>query len=362
MPRRSCLAGCARGAKTGYSFANVFILKENENVEPIRVAQMGLGAVGCGIVQTALGRSQLRVVGAIDVDPAKAGRDLGEILGADAPLNIPVQGSLAEVLDAQPVDVVLQATGSHIPDVVGQLTEIAAAGCNVVSTCEELAYPWLRHPELAREIDAKARECGVTILGTGVNPGFIMDTLVLVATAVCGDVRRIVSTRVVAARERRLALQQKIGSGMAEADFRQLAARGEIGHVGLRESFYLIAAGLGWEIGDLEETIDPVRAEQRIATERFDIAAGQVAGIHQTVRGQSAGRELVLDLTMSMAAAESRDSIEVDATPPMHLEVVGGTHGDQATWSMVANMVPRVAEAPPGLLTMLDAGLPRAIG
>ena len=331
-------------------------------MKPIRVVQMGLGAVGCGIAQTALGRSQLQVVGAIDVDPAKVGRDLGEILGRDDSLGIPVTASLRDVLDSQSVDVVLQATGSHIPDVADQLKDIAAAGCNVVSTCEELAYPWLRHPALAREIDAKARECGVTILGTGVNPGFIMDTLVLVATAVCSDVRRIASTRVVAARERRLALQQKIGSGMKEADFRQLAARGEIGHVGLRESFSLIAAGLGWEIRNPQENIEPVCAEEKISTEHFNIAAGQVAGIHQTVRGLSEGRELVLDITMSMAAGESKDSITIEADPPMRLEVVGGTHGDQATWSIIANMAPRVAEAHAGLLTMLDSGLPRAIG
>ncbi len=331
-------------------------------MKPIRVVQMGLGAVGCGIAQTALGRSHLQVVGAIDVDPAKAGRDLGEILGRDDSLGIPVTASLRDVLDSQSVDVILQATGSHIPDVADQLKEIAAAGCNVVSTCEELAYPWLRHPALAREIDAKARDCGVTILGTGVNPGFIMDTLVLVATAVCSDVRRIASSRVVAARERRLALQQKIGSGMEEADFRQLAARCEIGHVGLRESFSLIAAGLGWEIRNPQENIEPVCAVEKISTEHFNIAAGQVAGIHQTVQGLSEERELVLDLTMSMAAGESKDSITIEADPPMRLEVVGGTHGDQATWSIIANMAPRVAEAHAGLLTMLDFGLPRAIG
>ena len=331
-------------------------------MEPIRVVQMGLGAVGCGIAQTALGRSQLQIVGAVDVDPAKVGKDLGEILGKNCPLGIPVAASLRDVIDAQPVDVVLQATGSHIPDVAGQLMDIAAAGCHVVSTCEELAYPWLRHPALAREIDAKARDCGVTILGTGVNPGFIMDTLVLVATAVCSDLQRIKSTRVVAARERRLALQQKIGSGMEEAEFRQLAAQGEIGHVGLRESFHLIAAGLGWEIAEPHETIAPVCATERITTGEFDIAPGQVAGIYQTLQGASHGRELVLDLTMSMAAAESRDSILIEANPPIHLEVVGGTHGDQATWSILANMVPRVVEAAPGLLTMLDFGLPRALG
>ena len=137
------------------------MLKERETVEPIRVVQMGLGAVGCGIAQAALGRSQLRMVGAIDVDPAKVGKDLGEFLGSDSTLGVPVAASPGDVLGAQAVDVVLQATGSHIPDVVDQLKELAEAGCNVVSTCEELAYPWLRHPELAREIDAKARECAV---------------------------------------------------------------------------------------------------------------------------------------------------------------------------------------------------------
>lgn len=331
-------------------------------MEPVRVVQMGLGAVGCGIARTALACPQLRVVGAIDVDPDKVGRDLGEILDAPDSLGIPVRDSLAQALDAQPADVVLQATGSHVPAVAGQLEEIAAAGCHVVSTCEELAYPWVRHAALAREIDAAARAHGVSILGTGVNPGFIMDSLVLMATAVCSDVRRIVSTRVVAARERRLALQQKIGSGMEEAAFRDLAARGEIGHVGLRESFLLVAAGLGWELDGFDETIEPVLAEQPITTEHFKIAAGQVAGNHQTIRGASAGRELALDLTMSMAVDQSRDSVEVDANPPMRVEIVGGTHGDQATWSIIANMAPRVVEAPAGLLTMLDVGLPRALG
>lgn len=169
-------------------------------MEPIRVVQMGLGAVGCGIARTALARSQLEVVGAIDVDPHKAGKDLGAVLGIEKPLGIPVCASLAEALAAQPAEVVMQATGSHIPAVAAQLQEIAAACCHVVSTCEELAFPWLRHPGAARDIDAAARAHGVTILGTGVNPGFIMDSLVLMATAVCSDVRRIVSTRVVAAR------------------------------------------------------------------------------------------------------------------------------------------------------------------
>lgn len=331
-------------------------------MEPIRVVQMGLGAVGCGIVRTALQRSSLHVVGAIDVDPAKVGRDLGDTLGTEEPIGVAVDASLSDVLNNQPVDVVLQATGSHIPQVAAQLSEIAEAGCHTVSTCEELAYPWLRHPALARKIDAEARANGVTVLGTGVNPGFVMDTLVLVATAVCSDVRRIAATRVVAARERRLALQQKIGSGMDEAAFQLLAERDEIGHVGLRESFQLVAAGLGWDIQDLQESIEPVRAESRITTEHFDIAAGQVAGIHQVIRGESEGRELMLDLTMSMAASESVDRISIEANPPLHLDVVGGTHGDQATWSIIANMVPRVAEAPAGLLTMLDAGLPRATG
>ena len=149
---------------------------------------------------------------------------------------------------------------------------------------------------------------------------------------------------------------------MEVAAFRELAARGEIGHVGLQESFFLVAAGLDWDLANFEESIEPVVAEAPIATEHFAIAPGQVAGNHQTFRGTSAGRELVLDLTMSMAVAESRDTIEVDANPPMRVAVVGGTHGDQATWSIVANMAPRVVEAPPGLLTMLEVGLPRALG
>ena len=196
------------------------------------------------------------------MDPAKVGRDLGEILGTDESLGTPVTASLRDVLDSQSVDVVLQATGSHIPDVADQLKEIAAAGCNVVSTCEELAYPWLRHPALAREIDAKARECGVTILGTGVNPGFIMDTLVLVATAVCSDVRRIASTRWWRRASGAWRCSKRSVPAWKRRTFANWRPGARLGTWACGNLSQLITAGLGWEIRNPQENIEPVCAER----------------------------------------------------------------------------------------------------
>jgi hypothetical protein len=329
-------------------------------MQRIRVAQMGLGAVGCGILQTARQRAGLAVVGAIDVDPAKQGKDLSEVLGSGERTGILVQPSLKEVLARTGVDVVLHATGSHVPQVFPQLTEIVQAGVNVVSTCEELAYPFVRHPQLSTELDRLAKAHGVRILGTGVNPGFVMDTLVLASTAVCSNVRRVHVTRLVAARQRRLALQKKIGSGLSVAEFQSLVAKGQMGHVGLLESLHLVASGLGWKLAKAEESIVPVLADRWVETPHLTIAPGQVAGIHQVAYGTTGEQEIVLDLTMSMLEESGRDAIQIEATPPVQVEVVGGVHGDQATWSIVVNMVPWLLQAPPGLRTMQDITLPRA--
>jgi len=304
-----------------------------------RVIIFGVGAIGSQVVQLAAGREELSIVGAVEADPAKVGRDLGEVAGLGRRLGLPVLGEEALATDAQ---VVLHATASYLEEVYPQLARAVAAGKNIISSCEELSYPWEGRGELAAKLDEMARERGVTILGTGVNPGFLMDILPLVLVGACWRVERIAVTRVVDLATRRPPLHRKMGVGLPLPDFHRLAARGALGHVGLRQSAAMLAAALGWRLEGAQEELEPV----------VDGRTGMAAGLRQVLRGFVQGREaLRLELEMALGAQEPRDVIAIEGTPPITLTIPGGLHGDLATAALMVNAVPAVVEAPAGLIT-----------
>src|ERR1700722_6680191 len=238
-------------------------------------------------------KSSIEIIGAIDSDPAKAGRDLGDVVeGADAPWGVPITDDAEAMLGESP-DVVVHCTSSYLPDVADQLLACLAAEACVVSTCEELAYPFRKHPEIAAKLDAEAKTWGVALVGTGVNPGFVMDKLVLTLSAAAQRVDSARVTRVVDASQRRLPLQKKIGAGMSASEFREQVAAGIIKHHGLPESVAMVSDGLGLGVDEITETIEPIIAEQAVATKFLEVAAGQVAGVHQIARGMAAGREKI---------------------------------------------------------------------
>jgi len=311
-----------------------------------RTLLFGLGAIGIGIGQYAAKRGDVELVGAVDSAPTVAGRPLYDVLEADAAgrPNPKVYADAGAALAETKPRVVLHATGSYLPDVLPQLIECARAGANVVSTCEELSYPWLRHPELAKQLDAEAKANGVTILGTGVNPGFVMDTLVVALSAACQDVRHVRLARIVDVAKRRIQLQRKVGVGITPDEFRAKVATGRFGHVGLKESCWLIAEGLGWRLDSLDETIDPIAD-----------AAGNGIGMRQTATGRAGGRTVIEALVqMSAGADRPRDEIEIDATPPVRATIEPGVMGDTATAAIIVNAIDRVVSHGPGLVTMLD--------
>jgi 4-hydroxy-tetrahydrodipicolinate reductase len=232
----------------------------------VRVIGYGVGPIGGEALRHALRTPWIRVVGAIDNDPAKAGRDLGEVLDLGQALDIGVAGNASACLARLPADVVIHCAGSRLPAIRDHLMACLAAGLPVVSSAEELLFPAFRHPALAEEIDRMARERGVAVLGTGVNPGFVMDLLPLVCTGVCRDVRRIEVERVVDAGTRRLPLQRKVGAGLTPGEFREEVEAGRLGHVGLVDSLAFVADALGWAIGEVKESIDPILAEADVQT------------------------------------------------------------------------------------------------
>ncbi len=333
--------------------------------QKLRVIQYGVGPIGARMVRLMLEKPSLQVVGAIDIDPAKAGCDLGEVAEAGRPLGVTISADAQSVLRLGP-DVVVHTTSSYLEKVADQLMQCLRAGLHVVSTCEELAYPFHKYPELSRRLDQVARENNVSLLGTGVNPGFAMDKLVLVLAAAATRVDSARVTRVVDASQRRLPLQQKIGAGMTPEEFRRQVAAGIIKHHGLPESVAMVADGLGLPVDEITETIEPVLAPEPVRTEFLRVETGQVAGVHQIARGMGGGREKVYhELQMFVGARQPRDTVELTGEPGLTLTVPGGIHGDYATAAVAVNSIPAVVQARPGLLTSRDipmgylAGRPR---
>ncbi len=321
---------------------------------PVPVIVMGLGFIGQEIAKAAAASEEVQLVGAVDLDPGKVGRPLGALIGSDA-TRVEVTRDVGALLKKHKGAVVLQATGSKLEQVAPQLFELFKLGASVVSTCEELSFPFLRYPELAEKLDRAAAKAGVAVLGTGVNPGFVLDRLVACAGQVCGPVQHVRAVRVVDARTRREALQRKIGAGLTEAAFDALADRDGIGHVGLVESAALTALGLGIDCDDFEEELVPVIAEEDILGAAVPVKAGQVAGVSQTVLGLADGQERVrLELTLAVGAEPPEDRITIDSDVRVELQIKGGIAGDRATANTVVNAAPRVSAAEPGLLTVLE--------
>ena len=328
-----------------------------------KVVQFGLGPIGIETAKTILEKStsgNVQLVGAIDIDPAKVGKDLGEILGNSSPLGIIVSDKAEEVLRATQPDVVLHTTSSFLERIYPQLEVCIKSGVHVVSSAEELFFPYDRHPKLSKELDELAKKYNVSVLGTGVNPGFVMDTLALVATGVCTRVRSVRIERVVDASKRRLPLQRKIGAGFSVQEFEEKKKTGTFGHIGLRESLLFVADGLNWTLETIDETLQPMVASADVQTPYLSVQKGQVTGIHHSVSGRSNGTmKLSLDLKMYVGATDPHDTVFVDGDPPIELVIRNGVFGDSATVAALVNAIPLVVGATPGLKTMKDLAIPR---
>ena len=329
----------------------------------IRVIQFGLGAIGQAAARFVLERENLQLVGAVDANPQFTGQDLGRVAGVGRDLGLPVTETLEETLRRTDAEAVIHCTGSSFAAVFPQLEEIVGHNLHCVTSCEEALTPWYRHPDLANELQTQCVSHSVSVLGTGVNPGFVMDTLAVVSTAVCQRVDAVRLLRVVDAGTRREALQRKVGAGMDRAQFEALVAEGKMGHVGLRESLVFVGQALGWSLDQIGETVEPMIASGSIQTPYLSVLRGQVTGVRQVARAERADQPgveaLRLELQMYVGATAPRDEIEIAGNPPVRVTVPGGTPGDVATPALLVNMLPAVVAAVPGLQTMATLPLPR---
>lgn len=325
----------------------------------LRIVSTGLGPIGLAAARLLLEKTSLKLVGAVDPDPAKVGKDIGELLEGP-PVGIQVEADAQKLYQRLQPDAIIHCTSSFVPRVVEQLETAVAHGVNVVSSSEELLVPDHRHPELAARLHRAAQAGGATILGTGVNPGFVMDFAAVVGSAVCWRVRAIRCRRVVDAGTRRLPLQQKVGAGLTVEEFKAKEEAGGFGHIGMEESVVLLGRALGWKLDRVEQTLAPVIADREHATRFLKVAPGQVTGIRNVGCGWLAGQPVIeLDLTMAVGSENPRDEILLDSDPPVRLVFEGGVAGDEATAAILVNNLHNVVAAPAGLVTVLDLPAPR---
>ncbi len=326
---------------------------------PIKVLHVGLGPIGAAVVRQVASRRGLKIVGAVDIDPAKAGRDLGDVAGVGRALRVKVSADLKKAIKAARPDVVVHCTSSALKKVLPQIEEILSLKVPIVSTTEELAYPTRANLKYARAIHALARKKKVAVLGTGVNPGFVMDALPIMLSGVCERVEKIHIDRIQDARIRRLPFQQKIGAGLTREQFQAKVDDASVRHVGLTESISMIADAMNWKLDRITDDIQPKIATEVVTSEFLAVDPGFVCGIVQDGVGYRDGQPVItLHMEAYLGAPESYDAVEITGSPAIRAKLAGGVHGDIATASIVVNSLPRIIAVAPGLHTMRDMPLP----
>lgn len=316
----------------------------------MRVGIYGFGSIGRLLAKTAIKRGH-EIVAAIDIDPKIIGKDIGELLGLE-PLGVTVTDKVEELATA---DIVLHATGSYLDKVYEQIMNTIELGLDIISTCETLAYPYYRYPTLARKINEKALSHGVTVLGTGINPGFLLDTLLIVLSSTIPVVKKIKAIRSVDASKRREPFKKKIGIGINPTEFKEKMKKGVItGHVGYAESVLLIADALGIHLTDVVEKQEPIIAEREIMLGETVISKGMVIGIKGYGKGIVKDKEVIHIEFNAYLNAKDYEEITIEGEEYSVTWKSTGTPGDQGTASVILSIAENVTRLPAGLLTMVD--------
>jgi len=291
---------------------------------------------------------------AIDIAEDKLGRDLGDVLGLPHRLDLIVQKDAGKSFAKAKPDIVVHATSSSLKQVYSLIIECIRSGTNVVSTCEERVYPYQKNKAIARRLGRLAEKHGVSVLGTGINPGFLMDTLPITVTGTCLDVKHVKITRMTDSSKRRIPYQEKIGTGLSQQEFKKKIGKEITGHVGLNSSIAMIADSLGWMLDDMIELPpEPVIAKRIMKTAYTTVEEGLVAGLKSRAYGIVDDKKAIeLEFVSHAGVDEEYDMVEIDGVPKIRLKIEGGVHGDVGTSAMTVNSILKVMNAPPGLHTM----------
>jgi hypothetical protein len=337
------------------------------SMRTLNVIVYGVGAMGGNMVRLIHQRPFLRLVGAIDWDPKKIGRDAGEVAGLGQKLGVPVQFPPETLLDYVQADVVLQATTAFIDEAYPQIEKILEKKIPIVTIAQELFFPLGRNLSKAARIDQLARQAGVGITAVGINPGFIMDIIPIVGSLACWDIRKVIAQRVVDFGPYGPDEMRHIGAGLLPDAFQQGVQDGIIGHIGLLETVAMVAHCLDMPIDELKQTKAPILARTQRCSKFITIQPGQVCGFQQNVTGLSRGLALLdYRLTGIVQPIPEEDGVEmgdytrIEGTPGVDIRIKEeiSQRGGLGTAAVAVNMIPRILESAPGFQTMNQLLLP----
>ena len=333
-------------------------------MDKIKVMLYGVGVISSLIARNLLEKEGVEISCAVDIAADKVNKDLGEVLQINRKLGVRISKDLDGALSTAEADIAVHATSSMLRSTFPQISSIVRRRVNVISTCEELVYPYRTEPGIAEELNMLAQKNDVSILGSGINPGFLMDTLVIALTAPCQKIEKISVKRVMNAATRRLPFQKKIGTGSSVSEFESKIRRKKIsGHVGLEQSIAMVADALQWKLDSIQvEEPEPITLKKSVESREMKIEAGRIAGLKQVASGIIKGRQLItLDFQAYVGAAEEYDEVTIEGVPPIKQRIQPCVHGDIGTVAMIVNNIPRVIKASPGLLTMRNLPIPSAV-
>ena len=335
----------------------------------VKVAIWGFGAMGSGMARMLLKKKGVEIVGVCDLHPQRAGRSIFEVLGVERGdrKEVIINPNIDEVLTEKCCDICLCATDSFTKNAFPKLKVVLEKKVNVISTAEEMSYPQAQNPELAAELDRIAKENGVTILGTGINPGLIMDLLVVCLTGCMTDVEHIEAKRVNSLSPFGPAVMEEQGVGITVDEFNKGVETGHLaGHVGFSESVGMIADAIGWSVEKFEQQMAPIVTTVDRKSPYGFAAAGNVAGVNMTGQGYVDGQVKIdmihpQQIEPEMEGTFTGDYITIKGTPEVNMSIKPEVDGGLGTIAMCVNMIPHVINADPGLKTMIDLPVPRAI-
>ncbi len=326
----------------------------------ITVLQIGLGPLGQQISKYISQKKGVKTIAAVDLDPEMIDQDLGQMAYGE-PSNVLVKNSIESAIEglSQKPDVAIITTVSSISKLEPQIEAVAKHGIAMVSTCEELSYPWIENPEVSEKIDLTCKNNGVACLGTGVNPGFLMDYLPSVLSSICKDIESISVERFQDASSRRVPFQRKIGAGLDLSTFNAKAHSGTLRHVGLKESVYFLASTIDMKLDKVTEELKPVIAEEDLSVSSMNIKKGEARGVEQIAYGYIDGQcKIGMHFKAAIGEPRSYDKVSIKGAPSFTSEIENGINGDIATCAITINALKSVLKASPGLQTMSGVPLP----
>ena len=335
----------------------------------IRVGIWGFGAMGSGMAKMLLKKTGVEIVSVCDMHPDRVGKSIYEVLGAEKGerCEVIIKSDANEAFTDECADVVLLATDSFTKGAFDKIKLILEKKINVISTAEEMAYPKAQEPELAAKLDEIAKDNGVSVLGTGINPVFVLDLFILALTGTCEEVDYIKAARVNDLSPFGKAVMIEQGVGVTKDEFLRGVEDGSIaGHIGFPESINMITDGIGWNLEKVEETREPIMSNVYRKSEYAEVEAGNVAGCRQCGYGYVNGKvkiemEHPQQILPHLEGKSTGDYVSIKGIPNIDLQITPEIPGGIGTIAMCVNSIPHIINAIPGLKTMLDIPVPRAI-